>query len=146
MLHLFVEQCIAQLQLLVRHLRAQTTQGNLILIGLSWWHLVAGYSSSLWMNPAANISYVEHSWYTSLKEFLSHVDGTIHISPDAFIHWQPLWVHDVAIIERLSSLDGVSRADLAACNRCRLYTGVIFLSEITTADGLRLSRDAWDGT
>ena len=83
---IFVEQGIAQLQLLVRHLRAKTMQGHLMLIGLSWWHLVAGYSSSLWMHPAANISYVKHSWYNSLKEFLSYVDGTIHIPPDAFIH------------------------------------------------------------
>jgi hypothetical protein len=146
MLHLFVEQGIAQIQLLVRHLRAQTTQGNLILIGLSWWHLIAGYSTSLWLHPASNISYVEYSWYTSLKEFLLYTDGTIHIPPEAFIHWQPLRGHGIAIIERLSYMDGVSRADLAACNRCRLYFGIIFLSEVITADGLTISRDAWTGT
>jgi hypothetical protein len=44
LLNLFVEQGIAQLQLLLRHLRAEITQGSLMLIGLSWWHLVAGFS------------------------------------------------------------------------------------------------------
>jgi hypothetical protein len=146
MLHLFVEQGIAQLQLLVRHLRAKTTQGNLMIIGLSWWNLVAGYSYPLWMNPSANISYVEHSWFTSLKDFLSYVDGSIFIPPDEFIHWSPLRVHNIAIMERLSTLDGVSRADLNTANRCRLHSGVIFLSEIVTADGMTISRDAWTGS
>jgi hypothetical protein len=135
MLDLFVEQGIAQLQLLVRHLRAKTTQGNLMLIGLSWWHLVAGYSAPLWNNPNTNICYVEHSWYTSLKDFLAYSDGMVHIPTDAFIlHWKPLRVHDVAIMERLATMDGVSRADLKTCNRCRLHSGVMFLSELTTAD------------
>jgi hypothetical protein len=61
LLHLFVEQGIAQIQLLLRHLHAETIQGSLMLIGLSWWHLVAGFSSSLWENTTANIPYVEYS-------------------------------------------------------------------------------------
>jgi hypothetical protein len=77
LLHLFVEQGIAQIQLLLRHRRAQTPQGSLMLIGLSWWHLVAGFSSSLWENTQANIPYVDHTWYTSLKENA------------AFLHWHP---------------------------------------------------------
>jgi hypothetical protein len=56
--NLVMEQGIAQLQLLMRHLRAGTPQGTLFLIGLSWWHLVAGFSTPLWENPAANIPYV----------------------------------------------------------------------------------------
>jgi hypothetical protein len=50
------------------------------------------------------------------------------------------------LLERLSTLDGVSRADLNAANRCRLHSGVIFLSEIVTADGMTTCRDAWTGS
>jgi hypothetical protein len=49
-------------------------------------------------------------------------------------------------MERISQLEGVSRADLASFNRCRLYLGVNFLSEISSADGRALSRDAWNGS
>jgi hypothetical protein len=45
----------------------------------------------------------------------------------------------------ISSLAGVTRADLAAFNRCHLFLGVHFLSEITAADGISLARDAWTG-
>jgi hypothetical protein len=107
---------------------------------------VSGVAHSLWLQPDNNIYYVEHSWYTSLKDFLSHIEGTIDIPNEQFLHWQPLRTHDCAIMESLSSLLGVSRTDLKAFNQCRLYYGVMFLSEITSADGLSLSRDAWNGT
>jgi hypothetical protein len=106
--HLFLEQGIAQLQLLIRHLRADTSQGSLMLIGLSWRHLAAGYSSPLWENPTSNISYVKHSWYNSIKDFLQYANGSVHIPPSQFLNWQPLREHDVAIMEQISALDGVS--------------------------------------
>jgi hypothetical protein len=137
--HLFVEQGIAQLQLLIRHLRADTSQGSLMLIGLSWWHLTAGYSSPLWENPTSNISYVEHSWYNSIKDFLQYANGSVHIPPRHFLNWQPLRENDIAIMEQILALDGVSRADLKSFNRCRLFAGVIYLSEISTADGATLT-------
>jgi hypothetical protein len=84
--NLVTEQGIAQLQLLIRHLRAGTPQGMLFMIGLSWWHLVAGFATSLWENPTANIPYVDRTWYTSLQDFLAHINGQIHIPHEAFIH------------------------------------------------------------
>jgi hypothetical protein len=144
--HLFVEQGIAQLELLLWHLRAKTTQGALLVIGLSWWHLSTGFSTSLWEHMDANILYVEHSWYTSLKEFLSFVNGTVYIPPKQLLPWTLLLQEDKCIMERISTLPGASRADLKAFNQCRLYLGVVFLSEITMAEGLTLDRTAWTGT
>jgi hypothetical protein len=144
--HSFVEQGIAQLQLLIHHLRADTSQGSLMLIGLSWWHLIAGYSSPLWETPTSNISYVDHSWYNSIKDFLQYANGAVHIPSNKFLNWQPLREHDIAIMEQISAMDGVSRADLKSFNRCWLFIGVIYLSEISTADGAALTREAWGGT
>jgi hypothetical protein len=138
--HLFVEQGIAQLELLLRHLRAKTTQGALLLIGLSWWHLSAGFSTSLWEDTKANVSYVEHSWYNSLKDFLAFANGTVYIPSDEFLPWTLLRQEDECIMERISALPGASRANLKGFNRCRLYLGIFFLSEIASADGLTLDR------
>ena len=52
---LVLEQGIAQLELLLRCVRASTPQGSLFLIGLSWWHLVAGFTTSLWETTDAHI-------------------------------------------------------------------------------------------
>jgi hypothetical protein len=143
---LVTEQGIAQLQLLMRHLRAGTPQGTLFLIGLSWWHLATGFSTPLWENPATNMPYIERSWYTSLKDFLDQIHGRIHIPTTEFIHWHQLRENDANIMATLSALPGFSRADLAAANRCQLALGTFFLSELTTADGRRLDRVAWIGT
>jgi hypothetical protein len=85
-----LEQGIAQLELLIRHVRARSTQGELFLIGLLLWHLVAGFSSSLWEDVNARIPYVTHSWYSSLKIFLSYVNGTVYIPKESFM---PSWGH-----------------------------------------------------
>jgi hypothetical protein len=69
-----------------------------------------------------------------------------HSASSIFTLEQPLWEHDVALMKQISSLDGVSRADLKLFNHCWLYEGVIHLSEISTADGTSIARDAWDGT
>jgi hypothetical protein len=87
LLNLVTEQGIAQLQILIRHLRAGTPQGTLFLIGLScWWHLAAGFSFSLWEYPHVHIVYVERTWYTSLQEFLANIKGCLHIPVETFIH------------------------------------------------------------
>jgi hypothetical protein len=44
LLDLAVEQGIGQVELLIRHLRAQSTQGTLIRITLGWWEQAAGVS------------------------------------------------------------------------------------------------------
>jgi hypothetical protein len=49
-------------------------------------------------------------------------------------------------MEVVSALPGTSRADLAAFNRCRLFLGILFLSELVTADRHNIDRDAWLGT
>jgi hypothetical protein len=84
--NLVTEHGIAQLQLLIRHLRAGTPHGTLFLIGLLWWHLAAGFSFSLWEHPQVHISYVERTWYTSLQEFLATINVCLHIPTDTFIH------------------------------------------------------------
>jgi hypothetical protein len=115
---LVIEQGIAQLELLVRHVGACTLQGDLFLIGLSWWHLAAGFTTSLWVATDAHIPYVERSWFTSLQEFLLLVNGTVYIPPSDFIHWHPLRQQDEAIMELISTLPGISKANLERFNRC----------------------------
>jgi hypothetical protein len=43
------------------------------------------------------------------------------------------------------SLPNISKADLRAFSRCRIYFGVGHLSEIASADRTLVARDAWEG-
>jgi hypothetical protein len=49
-------------------------------------------------------------------------------------------------MEAINTLPNMTRAKSKAFNRVRLHFGVAHLSELTTADGTAISRDAWDGT
>jgi hypothetical protein len=46
----------------------------------------------------------------------------------------------------VKTLPGVTRADLKSFNRCRLFLGVFFVSELTTADGKSITRQSWQGS
>jgi hypothetical protein len=47
-------------------------------------------------------------------------------------------------MEVFSTVPSATRANLAAANRVRLFYGVVYLSEITTADGISITRDVWE--
>jgi hypothetical protein len=67
---LFLELGIAQLELFIRHIRARTSQGVLFIIGLSWWHLVAGSSTPLIQEPPHSVDYVDLPGIQPSKLFL----------------------------------------------------------------------------
>jgi hypothetical protein len=81
-----------------------------------------------------------------LAYFACFINDCLHIPLTTFIHWHPIRVNDIAIMEGISAMPGVSRADLAAFNRCRIFLGILFLSKLITADGHSIDRNAWLGT
>jgi hypothetical protein len=44
------------------------------------------------------------------------------------------------------ALPSLSRPQLLAFNRCRLFFGVAYLSKVSTFDGTAIASDAWDGS
>jgi hypothetical protein len=74
-----------------------------------------------------------------MEAFL-HINGLHEKLP------QPLHENDVCIMDVILDLPTISQAHLQAFERCRLFCDVIYLSEITTADGSAISRAAWEGT
>jgi hypothetical protein len=141
---LFVEQGVPQVQLLVQHLRAGTTQGILMLITLSWWQMVVGVSYPLLGQTDKFVPFDAPHWLSSIREFLQSVEASIHI--DNLHLPQPHRDSNVCIMDVIHDLPGLTRPQLRAFNRCRIFLGVHFLSEIVTADGRILARDAWEGS
>jgi hypothetical protein len=143
---LYLEQGIAQLQLFIRHLRAQSPQGKLLHIALTWWQLQAGVSWNLLSLPQRPLHYLPATWLTSVRAFLKTIDGSLTLSPETTTSVpRPTRESDRYIMEAILDLPKVSTADLQAFNRVRLFLGVTLLSEITTADGHCLTTEAWRG-
>jgi hypothetical protein len=70
----------------------------------------------------------------------------MHIAEQMDTQPAPLCVADVCLMDAVAPVAGYKPAAKDAFNRVRLYLGVTYLSEITTADGVSIARDAWPGT
>jgi hypothetical protein len=49
-------------------------------------------------------------------------------------------------MDAIHQLPGLTNPQLWSYDRCQIYVGVIYLSEIGTADGRNIAREAWDGS
>jgi hypothetical protein len=74
-----VEQGIAQLQILMCHIRAGLTQGDLFLITLSWWQQLAGVSYSLLENTSPSLPFLDADLPSSIRHYVSTINGSVHI-------------------------------------------------------------------
>jgi hypothetical protein len=74
------------------------------------------------------------------------MEASIHIHSLADSLPQPMRTDDICIMDAVTELPGISTAHPRAFNRCRISFGVVFVSEISTANGTQISRDAWEGT
>jgi hypothetical protein len=112
---LFVEQGIGQVEMLVRHLRAKSTQGTLIRITLAWWKLVVGVvSSPLLETTSTSIPHLAPPWMSSMHSFLTQMDASIHIEGLIATLPQPLRENDDCIMDVILSLPNISKSHLHA--------------------------------
>jgi hypothetical protein len=139
---LTVQQGIGQLQLLIRHVRAESTQGTLFLITLSWWQQLAGVSFPLLQDTTTPLPFLDADLPSSICSYLATVDGSLYIPAIADQLPTPLREADICLIDSFLALK-LRRTVFKACQRVRQYLGITYLSEIITTDGTRLVRDAW---
>jgi hypothetical protein len=123
---LFVEQGIGQVEMLVQHLRANSTQGTLIRITLAWWQLVVGVSSPLLETTNTSIPHLAPHWLSSMRSFLNQMDASIHSDGLTTTLPQPLPENDNCIMDVILSLPSISKSQLRAFNWCRIYFGARF--------------------
>ena len=142
----YVEQGLAQLLLFLRHIRANSEQGKLLRIALSWWQLTAGLSWPLMQHTKQRLPHLDDTWLTSVRDFLGFIGGSLTITEALFGMPQPARRDDIFLMDAVVDLPGVTKQELASFNRVRMYFGVTLLSEISTAAGLDITREAWTGT
>jgi hypothetical protein len=140
------EQGIALLIMIIRHLHSYTAQTKILRISLSWWQLVMGTSFPLLANPDPLLLHDEAHIFSAARQFLKNANGQLYIQEIADNLPRPLCERDNCLMDMICSLPNVTRAQQLAFNRVRLYFGVFYLSEVATADGTHIARDAWEGS
>jgi hypothetical protein len=101
--NLFVEQGISQVEMLVRDLRAGSSQGTLMRITLSWWQLVVGVSFPLLKQPSHLIPHLEPRWPSTMRHFLDTMNVLLTLP-------KPLCVKDTYIMDVIISLPSPTSA------------------------------------
>jgi hypothetical protein len=140
-----VKQGIAGITTLIRHLRARTHQGSLMMIALAWWQQTAGTNIPLLEDPTALVPYNQAHLLSAHRSFLASIGGSLYIDDMRRTQPPPLRTNDICIMDIVASLPTCKSATQAAFNRVRLHLGITYLSEIATADGTCLAHDAWEG-
>jgi hypothetical protein len=130
---IFSEQSSGQLSYFTSHVGLGDKTGKLLLISLTYLQLLSGSCSPVLNLPFPTYKkWIEPSWLLSFWSFMFKVGYKITIKQQ----WVPTIPrkYDSSLMDQFLKL-GFTDTQLCTLNRCRVYLQVIFLSDITSADG-----------
>jgi len=138
--HLHTMQEIAHVKDLLWHTNASTLMGILYRTSFEIGLIEIGFGTCILDIPDITIQlstqFLIWDVITSLRQYNIDLHHDVYFS---FPH-----EGDKLIMAALWDL-GLSPKELQACNHCRLYLRVLYLSDMVTGDGLQLLDSAWNG-
>ena len=141
--NLYTLQGIAHTAVLIRHGKSMDHfNGQLLRANIEQAKLEVGTNGPLFTQDYLTFScLLTHCWVKHTWKFLSENNMTIEDSlPDVRLRRE-----GDALLTNLFVAAGYSGQDLQRLNRCRLFLQVATASDITTADGRKITKTAWDG-
>jgi hypothetical protein len=142
---LFTEQGIQQLEILIGHLRLQSSIGTVILATISMHQLTAGITNPILAHPDIPLKHLDPGWITSIREFLSHINARILITT-GLVTLSPARLNDKLIMEIFANDPTYGAATLQKLNHCRIFLQAVTLSDICNGAGTEILREALIGT
>lgn len=140
--HPFALQVYHHLDMILRHSSNQTKAFKFLDANLQAHHLETGTSFGLFPQVADNTAVLaSDTWCKRVWMELDELD--IHLEMDTPTV-TPQRLHDRLLMDILIDAE-VDQPTLLWLNNCRMYLNVSTLADITTANGKRISRKAWQG-
>ena len=140
--NLYIEQGIAKVNILFRHIRENKDLSKILRINLEWTQLLCGISGMILEKVTPKINYV-NNWFMDLREFLHYINGSITTTFN-YQSVSPLRQNDTFIMEKIIQYEK-STTILETINRVRLWLQVPTIAEITNAAGTQIERQYWKG-
>ena len=141
LLDLATEQLIGRVNLLLQHYHTPSVMSRKLDASIRYLQLQLGSNKNpltLDYNQWGHLAPL--SWGKMLWRSLNHFNVNIHMKYDTIPFPRQ---HDKLVMEILMST-GMSKKGLSSLNRCRGYLGVMFLSDMCTADGKYLEQFVFD--
>jgi hypothetical protein len=122
-----------QILQLLKHLRIQSPFQKMWLIALHWAQLQSGFHIPLLQDPMVPAPHLESLYITSLREFLSSINGSI-VTEHSYT--TPLQrVHDRAIMDDVIASKLFTPSECKLINYCRMFLHVNSIADSTLAGG-----------
>jgi hypothetical protein len=127
---------VAMIILMMIHINANTTLGQIILRNINWLQLSTGIRERIF-STKLRIDHVGTTWFHPIKAFLNKIDGHIIIEKA----WTPKLSRkdDVNLMEKVLTMN-MSKENIHTFNNWSLYYQVINLSDITSMDGTKIKQ------
>ena len=140
----FLTQGIQHVNDLIENLWKETITGHLMKSNLEQLRIEIGSNVDIFMTNIKEFQplLLTNSWMRATWEFCSEHgitldDKTIKI---------PLWrENDIAIMEAFRNNPAIRKEEWATLNKCRIFLKAFSLADISTGDGMFISKQAWAG-
>jgi hypothetical protein len=141
--HLYFEQGILHILIIIKHLRTPGPFQSLLQICLDWYQVIAGVPFSPLSMPSISLNYTNCPWLDGTCAFLKHCSAQLLIPSIVLPTLQRQ--NDECIMMGLLDLN-LPAATMNRINSCRLWLQVTTLSDISTLQGGNIDRTAWLGS
>ncbi len=135
LLELYSSAGIGQLCLFVGNLCPRDKTSSLILIDISYIQLLVGSTTLFFNLPLPYSTTADGGWLISIWQFITPLKLQLCI-PDAEVPAIP-HLHDMAIMDYFTTLQ-LRPAVFQTLNCCRVYSQVIFISDVSSPDGTHI--------
>jgi hypothetical protein len=139
-----IEQGIARIINILKHVYNRTETGKLILIALNFLQRDAGTAQHLLVDPIPRLTYLSQCWLSALRDFLRMHQTQLHIR-EAW-NFRESRVNDVFLMDTFRKSSMFSNTELYNLNLVRIFLNVATLSDITSADGNSIDRHAFQAS
>ena len=141
--HIPTEQGIHQILYILEHVYNTTIAGQLIMMAVQYTQLEAGTKALILTDTNPDISYVTASWVTSVRDFLRNNQISLEFSESWNCNLSRQG--DGFLMDIFRQSGQFSLLDLRHLNAIRLYLQVTTISDITSADGTAITKEAYSG-
>jgi hypothetical protein len=133
---LYVEQGSPKISALIEHIRQNGRLGQMMWIAIQWAQVTAGVGFALLGKPDRFLPHAVGKWLLFLRDFLADLEFTLEIANTHIVCLRR--VHDRILMDDVLAGFYIE-SEIQGINRFRFYLQVECLSDICTADGVRLN-------
>ncbi|KAI2513929.1 hypothetical protein MHU86_313 [Fragilaria crotonensis] len=142
LIDLRVEQGLTHIQSFIDYVGTQHKVGQVMLISLRHLQIESGVSFDLLSSPQIELTYLTDCWILHLRKFCAEHNISIYVKKNRL----PLISREGdSLLMDMAITMGLKKQELIDLNLVRIFLGVTTVSDIATADGLRIHPCTWKG-